>query len=203
MATFNLFRILDTRRFITQYAKAFGKALTTSRKRMRNIIFRVFILSSFLTFSQNEKLDAVIYWRYVNSVNIFDKPNGTVINTIQNDTVNENLIRLTISKIENGFLKVKIGLEMDNVSFNGWIKSATYIGAYLRHEAHPMDLILYSCPKEAKDNIILLTDWEPDFITILDFEKDWVNVCVNYKGKRIMGWIQRNNLCANSYSTCS
>jgi hypothetical protein len=170
---------------------------------MKNIITTLLILLSFFTYSQNEELEAVIFWRYINKVEIFDKPNGVIIKTIQNDTINENLIDLTISKIEKGFFKVKIGLAMNDETFNGWIKSADYIGAHHRNEDYPMNLVLYSRPKKTEKNIILLTDWNPDFITILNYEKDWVYVSVNYKGERKKGWIQRNQICANSYSTCS
>ncbi len=170
---------------------------------MKNIITILFFLLSFFTYSQKGELDAVIYWRYINRVEIFDEPNGIVIKTIQNDTINENLIELTISKIHKGFFKVKIGLAMNKETISGWIKSADYIGANHRHEDYPMNLVLYSRPKKSERNIILLKDWKPDFITILNFENDWVYVSVDYNGKRKTGWIQRNQLCANSYSTCS
>jgi hypothetical protein len=62
---------------------------------------------------------------------------------------------------------------------------------------------LYSNPNLEEENKILLKNWNPGFITILDFKKEWVLIVVNYEGERKKGWIHRDSLCANSYSTCS
>lgn len=170
---------------------------------MRIIFITVFLFQSFLSFSQNEGLDAIINWNFIDKVKIYDNLNGKVIQTIQNDTLSENLISLKIIKVNKDFFKVKIGLEKNEEKFYGWIESDSYVGAYHRIERFPMDLVIFFQPKKNEENKILLKNWNPGFITILDFKKDWVLIVVNYEGVRKKGWIHRDNLCANSYSTCS
>lgn len=108
-----------------------------------------------------------------------------------------------INVIKKDFFRVQIGLEKNEEKFYGWIESDSYVGAYHRIERFPMDLVIFSQPKKNEENKILLKNWNPGFITILDFKKDWVLIVVNYNGERKKGWIQKNKLCANSYSTCS
>jgi hypothetical protein len=170
---------------------------------MKISFITIFLIHSFLSFSQNEGLDAVINWKFIDKVKIYDNPKGNFIEAIQNDTISENFILLKIIEVKKDFFRVQIGLKMSDEQLNGWIKSADYVGAYHKNERFPMDLLLYSNPNLEEENKILLKNWNPGFITILDFKKEWVLIVVNYEGVRKKGWIHRDSLCANSYSTCS
>jgi hypothetical protein len=146
---------------------------------------------------------AVINWKYLNEIVVFDEPKGQSIKTVKNDSLNEDYLSVIINEESEFFFRVKIYLEINGDTTSGWIEKKDYVGAIMKKEKFPMNVTLYSKPKECGNNLIDLKDWNPSFVTIDKCDGDWVLITIPYKGERKSGWIKYDRLCANNYSTCS
>ncbi|MCB0479609.1 MAG: hypothetical protein KDC84_15685 [Crocinitomicaceae bacterium] len=166
------------------------------------ISFLLFLICH-ISLGQTEICDAVIYWKYEGVIKIYDEPNGAELKSIQNDSKNENYLSLKIKEVRNNFLRVEIGLDMDNKTYKGWIEKGDYIGAFMKHEKEFMDLELRSEPNDKLSELIIVKNWKAGFVTIEGYNASWTKVSVDFDGKRINGWIKSEKLCANNYSTCS
>ncbi|WP_405207175.1 hypothetical protein [Aquimarina sp. LLG6339-5] len=147
--------------------------------------------------------DAIINWKYDGEITLYEKPDGKKIISLKNDQKNENFLSLKIVEETDNFFNVNISLEMSSKSYKGWIKKDKYIGAIVKQEQELMNLTLYTKPNLKDSNKTELEKWKSEFITIVKCEGNWTLVSFDYKGKRIMGWIESDKLCANNYSTCS
>jgi len=78
-----------------------------------------------------------------------------------------------------------------------------FLPPIMKKEKFPMNVTLYSKPKELNNYIIEFKDWTPSFVTIDKRDEDWVLITIIYKDKRRTGWVKYDRLCANNYSTCS
>ena len=168
---------------------------------MKKLLSLIIIILSLDTVYCQDKCPAVIEWHYIKPINIYDKPDGKIIHQMKNDTTNEDLLHLDILKQNNTHFYVSINLVKDSAT--GWIKKADYIGAYKRHEEFPMDLTLYKDKKISDANKITIKNWTPTMLTIEMYADKWVFVSLKQKGMAYSGWIQANELCANSYTYCN
>jgi hypothetical protein len=165
--------------------------------------FIILILFFFInSFGQNE-CTAIIDWQYIGDIEIFEKPNGKIITTVKNDSINEDFLHLTINNQTEEYFYVTISLAINYNEIIGWIKKAEYIGAYKKHEVINMKLILYSENKISNENKIEIENWNPTLLTFEKYSENMVLVSLNQNGKKITGWIEKNELCANSYTTCN
>ncbi len=146
---------------------------------------------------------AIIDWKYLKTVNIYSKPEGKLFKQVKNDSTNEDYLQLIILKQTESHFYVSIHKTITKDSTTGWIKKGDYIGAYKRHEKFPMDLILYANNKVSDADKIIIANWTPSLLTIAKYADKWVFVTLNQDGKKLMGWIQTDELCANSYSYCN
>lgn len=165
------------------------------------VLFLLFL--PFISFSQSEHAEAIINWRHTEKIELHSMPNGTLIETPQNDHENENYLSLKIFSETNDFFYVEMSLNRTSNSYTGWIKKSNYIGAYSRNEKEIQNMTLYAEPSQENSNRIELSDWESGFITIEKFNGVWRFISLNYNGERISGWIEARLLCANNYSACS
>lgn len=146
---------------------------------------------------------AIIDNYYLADVAIYDKINGQIITQMKNDSIEEDFLQLTILKQTKTHFYVQIGHTIKVDSTYGWIQKAKYIGAYLKNENFPMDLILYKKKIESEKNIIFIKNWKPELLTIEKYDGDWIYVSNVQNGIKYEGWIKAERLCANPYSTCS
>jgi hypothetical protein len=158
---------------------------------------------SFLNVYSQDKYPAIIDWKYLGIVNIYDNPDGKIIYELKNDSINEDYLHLDILAQNDAYFYVSISLTINKNVKIGWIKKADYIGAYIKHEKFPMDLIIYKDKKISDNNKIVIKGWTPTLVTIEKYAEKWMFISIKHDGKTIKGWIEINELCANSYSTCS
>ena len=158
---------------------------------------------TFISLYCQEKCSAIIDWKYLETIDIYDHPNGTIIHQMKNDSINEDFLHLDIFDFTDTHFNVSIRMTIKKDSATGWIKKADYIGAFKRHEKFPMDLTLYTDKKVLESNKFIVKNWTPGLLTIENYEGDWIFISLTQNGKIYKGWIQENELCANAYSTCS
>lgn len=146
--------------------------------------------------------DAIINWKYDGEVALYEKPEGKKIVSLKNDQKNENFLSLEIVEETDNFFNVNISFETSSKSYKGWIKKDKYIGAIVKLEQELMNLTLYNKPNQKDSKKTELEKWKSEFITIVKCEGNWTLISLNYKGERIVAWIESDKLCANNYSTC-
>jgi hypothetical protein len=66
-----------------------------------------------------------------------------------------------------------------------------------------MKLILYSENKISNENKIEIENWNPTLLTFEKYSENMVLVSLKQNGNKITGWIEKNELCANAYTTCN
>ena len=156
------------------------------------------------SFGQNTcNCKGLIDWKFRGKVLVFDKPDGKIISSISNDSINEDYITLTISDVQNDFYKVTLSLSVSETSKSGWISKNNYIGTYARNYSDDISLKLYSQPDKKSEIESVVNMWIPELYTIVDCKGDWVKVKLIYKGKLYTGWLEKEMQCANPYTTCN
>lgn len=168
---------------------------------MKSLLLCLFL--PLVTLSQSEASEAIIYWRFVEAIDVYSMPNGAVLTSLQNDHDNENYLSLAILAETKDFFFANISYGVSGKSYEGWIKKREYIGAFSRNEKEVQNLILFSKPSSGDTKQIHLTDWQSEFITIEKCKDNWRFVSLRYKGEIVTGWIEAHKLCANNYSRCS
>lgn len=166
-------------------------------------LLAVFTLFFFSTTYCQDKCRAIIDWKFLDVVDIYDKPDGKLIHQMKNDSANEDYLHLIILKQTESYFFVSIVTEIKKEERKGWIKKASYIGAYKKHEKFPMDLTLYKDEKESDKDKIVITNWRPTLLTIEKCGDKWSLVSLKQNGHTFKGWIQADELCVNSYTYCN
>jgi hypothetical protein len=148
------------------------------------------------------KCDAIIDWHYLGEIIVYEKPNGKITSIVKNDSLNEQYLHLVILDQRKDYFYVSIGGGIESTNKTGWIKKAKYIGAYKRHENSTMKLTLYSETKKSVKKIIEIKNWRPVLLTFDKCNGEMVLVRFTQNGKDYKGWIEKTELCANTYTTC-
>lgn len=160
-----------------------------------------------MTFVNGQKNAAIIQWNYTEPIFVYDSTLKLVIDTIQNDSINENFIGLNLIESNKESFKVHYKLEMEKIYKVGYLIKTKFIGAFVRHESFPtMTINLFeeansSSTKNVYDN------WKPHFVTVKDFKNDWYKIEIYWGGSvldsNFIGWIRKIDLCPNNYTTCN
>lgn len=103
----------------------------------------------------------------------------------------------------DSYFFVSITMTIKKDSITAWIKKASYIGAYKRHEEFPMDLILYKNKNVSDEDKIIIINWTPILLTIEKYSNEWAYISLTQNDILYKGWIQSDELCANSYTYCN
>ena len=172
---------------------------------MKKISAIVVVVICFIccSFGQNNcDYGGTIDWYYFENIPIFDKPNGAIIDSISNDTINEDIIMITIIDSQKDYFKAILILDMSEKSVEGWIKKSGYIGTYARNYSDKI-LNLYSMPDKNSNVESIVDIWIPELYTITDCKENWVKVELIYLNKKYTGWLERDMQCPNPYTTCN
>lgn len=169
---------------------------------MKVILFVVYIFISTHSIGQ-DTCHAVIDWHYLGEISVYETPRGKKICSMENDSVNEDFLHLTILDQKDSFFYVHISKTVKKESKVGWIKKADFIGTYKRNCNLGMDLILFSQRNDKEKNKVVIKNWRPKLLTIEKYVDKWVYVKVKHQNVIIKGWIEMKELCANSYSYCN
>lgn len=168
---------------------------------MKRLLF-VFLFASSLCCYGQKGCEAIIDWQYVDTVNVYDKPKGVTIAKMNNDTAKEDFLFLTISDETKTYFKVSIRYAEANEVHDGWVKKASYIGAYSR-QYERNDLTLHEKPNTSSPEVTV-KDWDHEpLLTFLTCQGEWILVKVKYRGRTYHGWIASYDLCPNPYTTCN
>ena len=145
----------------------------------------------------------MIDWQFNDQVYVFDKPYGQVIDSIANDTTNEDFLVITITETHKDYFKVILKRSIAETQKNGWIKKENYIGTYARNYSANSKLQLYSQPDKTSKIESIVNEWIPELYVIIDCKDDWVKVKLIFENKIFTGWLEKEMQCANPYSTCN
>ncbi len=163
----------------------------------------VLLILSFDIYGQNKcNCDAMINWKFNKQVYVFDKPNGIVIDSIANDSINEDYLVINITETNENYFKVVLQLSIADKKKIGWIKKGNHIGTYARNYQDGTKLLLYSSPNKTSKVENIVNQWIQDLYVIEDCDGDWVKVRLTYKNKTYTGWLEKEMQCANPYTTC-
>lgn len=143
---------------------------------------------------------AFIDIEYKDSILLYDKPGGKVIQYLKHNFENEAYIHFKILKKKGKMLYVKAST-IDSVYPNGWININSHIGVYSR--AYNRGLKLYSLPNEKSKVQSTIKEYDNDMYTVIDCCGDWLKVKRILHGKTYIGWMPPEMQCADLYTTCS
>jgi len=164
------------------------------------LIVSLFTCSQGIT--QNCNCKGLVDWNYHDPILLFEIKDGTIIDTLTNDSANENSLVFNIIEDENEYFKVEIGLSQDTVWKKGWIKKADYLGTYARN--YSIDkLTLYSKPNLKSKPKSIIKEYYEGLYEIMKCNDEWVEVKVTINGKEYSGWLERKMQCPNPYTTCN
>jgi len=162
------------------------------------LIVSLFTCSQGIT--QNCNCKGLVDWNYHDPILLFEIKDGTIIDTLTNDSANENSLVFNIIEDENEYFKVEIGLSQDTVWKKGWIKKADYLGTYARN--YSIDkLTLYSKPNLKSKPKSIIKEYYEGLYEIMKCNDEWVEVKVTINGKEYSGWLERKMQCPNPYTT--
>lgn len=132
-------------------------------------------------------------WEY-----IYDVPNGAIVDSLMNDTINENYVFLNIYEFKDSFAMIKASYLYDNREHIGWIKQDA-LGIYLCTDTDSI-VYLYSQPNYcSKIYDILMNPIWGDLYKVTNAEKGWLYI--DDRDKK--GWVPSVNQCSNPYTSCN
>lgn len=164
----------------------------------------IFIIKTNAQTSTQCNCGAIVDVGFKGKVAIYDKPNGRIIKSLQNDIQNEDYLILTIDNDSLNFFHVDISnAERPENSKVGWIKKTKKIGTYARNYQQNDTLFLYFKPELTSKIQSVISGWTNELYTITKCFKSWAYVKIRYKGKIKEGWLQPDKQCDNPYTTCN
>lgn len=165
----------------------------------------IFLLSLFAWsqgITQNCNCKGLVDWNYSNTILLYDKIDGLIIDTLMNDKENENSLVFVIIEDGKKYFKVDIGLSQDEIWKTGWIKKGNYLGTYARNYSTEK-LILYSKPNLKSKPKTVIKEYYEGIYEITKCSGEWVEVKVTINSKQFNGWLERKMQCPNPYTNCN
>jgi hypothetical protein len=136
------------------------------------------------------------------NINVYEKPNGKILQKIKNYMFNEDdIIIFKVIEQNDTMFYVTAYYNYEKDSINGWIKKNDNIGIYSK--AYDQPLKLYVQPDEKSKVLNVMHDYCPDMFIVTEIKNKWVRVKIKYNNKIYQGWMPPDMQCANPYSTCS
>jgi hypothetical protein len=139
---------------------------------------------------------------YAGKINVFDKPNGKITKTLENDFEKDKYINLDLlSKNDSMFYVVAYDAMDCEFIIKGWIYKKSYLSVYF--STYDRDLIIYKKAYDKKN--IIVAGKENDFsnVKVLDFEGRWLKINFKYKEKNYEGWLSPDMQCSLIFTTCN
>ena len=126
-----------------------------------------------------------------------------MIDSISNDSINEDFIIMTIIESDIDYFRVILSLPISEIYKESWIKKTRHIGTYARNYGEREKLNLYSKPDKNSKIESIVETWIPELYTVIDCNCGWVKVKLEYGGKLYKGWLEKDMQCPNPYTTCN
>ena len=133
-------------------------------------------------------------WEY-----IYDIPNGIVVDSLMNDTINDDYVFLNIYEFKGSFVLVNASHLESNKEHFGWIRQEA-LGIYLSQDTDSIvNLYLEPCFESVVCDSIVNPIWG-EMYKVADAKDGWLYI-INDRGKK--GWVPSANQCCNPYSCCN
>lgn len=132
-------------------------------------------------------------WEY-----LYDIPNRNVVDSVMNDTINDDFVFLDIYEFKDSFALVNVSHLESNKEHFGWIRKEA-LGIYLCQDA---DSIVNLCSKPFLGAVIcdsVVTPIWGEMYRVAGATDGWLYI--DDRGKK--GWVPRANQCCNPYSCCN
>jgi hypothetical protein len=127
---------------------------------------------------------------------LYDAVGGHVVDSIINDTINEDYVFLTLMKIKQDYAYITAEYMLGNGKHVGWIPKSK-IGI---NPATTGTIYLYSGPNSGSEvtDSIVSPNWGSPF-SIETFKGEWLYI--HYRGHE--GWLSPEDACCNPYTSCN
>ena len=168
----------------------------------------LFLFQSNISCAEQSALVVYLDWNYYGKIPLFEDLEGkNVIDTLQNDSIGEDVIHIIVDTCINNKIYGKPGWEFQNKSFSkGWINLSDHITVqiypFIYEEEYAPFFPLYFDHFYDSGFEYIMNSGEP--FKIIDTYQGWVKIkFMNKKQNRdIMGWISPRNQCTNIYGGC-
>ena len=133
---------------------------------------------------------------------IYDKPNGIQVDSVINDTINEDYVGICIKKIKRGYAKIiSRNVLIDTIPKQGWIE-LKYLG--INPAIYSGMMMLRTEPKATAPIMNIINNpWWGSLYNIYDCTNQWLYIRTIVDGKVVEGWMAPEDQCCNPYSTCN
>ena len=148
--------------------------------------------------NESQFCDFLVDWKYLKTINIYSK-DGETIDSIANDSINENYVVGEILSSHDDFFEVRIQLALDEEIKKGYIKRKEPIGFYLNNYGD-QEVKFYKEANNESQIVFVINEYNDSFFKIEDVDSDFVKISSNGKP---LGWIKTDFICASPYTTCS
>lgn len=132
-------------------------------------------------------------WEY-----LYNIPNRNVVDSVMNDTINDDYVFLDIYEFKDSFALVNVSHLESNKEHFGWIRQDA-LGIYLCQDA---DSVVNLCSKPFFGSVVCDSVVSPiwgEMYRVTGARDGWLYI--DDRGKK--GWVPRDNQCCNPYSCCN
>ena len=133
---------------------------------------------------------------------LYNHINGSSIDSIINDTINEDSVGICIKKIKRGYAKIIYrNVLIDTIPKQGWIE-LKYLG--INPAIYSGMMMLRTEPKATAPIMNIINNpWWGSLYNIYDCTNQWLYIRTIVDGKVVEGWMAPEDQCCNPYSTCN
>ena len=120
--------------------------------------------------NDNNSLTVFLNIEYGGKLAVFEKPNGKIKETIQNDIASQGFVMFDLLQKKDSFYYVIAYSSLDDrIISKGWIKKNNKLGIYSAAYAD-RHCILYEKPFDKEKVVIKEEEYNPNIYDVLDFE---------------------------------
>jgi hypothetical protein len=169
---------------------------------MRNLLFILLGLGLFGCMQRKEQcIGNVLLIPMQVYVPLYQNEEGNIIDSIINDTIQENYALIGIYQIKNDRAKVKVTFSMDSLTIkDGWIEMK-YLGIHLAHYSDTIKTMLHPRLNSEISFEIKNPQWE-EFYMVKNACKDWLYI-QRLNCSQDNGWLAPEYQCDNPYTPCN
>ncbi|MFI2743525.1 hypothetical protein ACG2LH_12355 [Zhouia sp. PK063] len=171
---------------------------------MKQFYCTILLLIGFYTQAQNIKEKATILLNpdFKKGITVF--ADSTLLKSkgvIKNNIADEDFIYFEVEKVTERAYYVNVSYFIDGEILKGWIDKKNPLGIYLK--GYNSKISIFRLPLFKSEKLAILKEYRPDFIKVLDCKIDWLLLQININNKIIKGWVYKDYLCDNPYTTCN
>jgi len=139
---------------------------------------------------------------FKNKVYVYDRPNGKILKSIRQDSINEDYLMFMLLKKDKNMFFVRAYSSLDGRKIiDGWIDKNYPLGIY--SSVYNDELKLFKLPYDRKKIVAQHIVYSPNAYKVIDFYGNWLLVKFIINNKIMYGWMPPEYQCNNVYSTCS